>query len=122
MWQAGAMPRADTILPHVALHARLDRGRAEQVAHDAIDRRRRAAALRMAERDRARVPRRLLPDLLRQPGADAAQARVAERVDLLLDGDLAAARRQRALGDDDDGVARTAGDRSCRARAARRGA
>ena len=63
-----------------------------------------AAALRVAQVDRAGLEAGALFDLLGQRLPDAAESRVSERVLLLAHGQLAFDVRQlRALGDDDDG-------------------
>ena len=69
----------------VALVHRLDRVQAEPRGEPAVERRRRAAALDVAEHDGAGLLARTLLDLRREPVADATEAYVTEGVLLAAD-------------------------------------
>src|SRR3954462_8882430 len=81
---------------------RVDRRDAETGRQHAVEGRWRAAALDVAEDRRTRLEACPLLDLLLEPHADAAQARVAERVGLAAHRFPRALLGHRALGHDDD--------------------
>ena len=89
-------------LAPVALVDRVDRLQAEPGGEHPVERGRRATALDVAEHDRAGLLAGLRLELLGQPLADAAEADVAERVELLVVQHHLAVERLRALGDHDD--------------------
>ncbi len=89
-------------LAPVGVLDRVDRVQAEAGGQPAVPRGRGAAALHVAEHRGARLLAGALLDLRGQPLADAAEADVAEGVDLLVEQDLVALLRGCALGDHDD--------------------